>query len=377
MITRNPEETPPKVMPFLDLLRFFAALLVMLNHLRVEQFAPYGEVEAGSEVLKTLFFCLTRVGLESVLLFFVLSGFLVGGMSVERALRREFTPEKYFIDRFTRIYTPLAPALAFDLGVCLSFGIAFSWREAGLNLLSLQGVLCQPFSGNSALWSLSYEVWFYILAGAVLALIGRHMKSARIVLLFLMFIAFLVFLKLDVAYLFAWMTGLAAFFIGRAIRTRLFWFWAVALTLGGLVLMQITSKSAQVDLKGFSYVDRSFAVVFFSLGLGLLVSACAYLEASSPFWERVAELGTYASRFSYSLYLFHIPLIILMLKTGWLHRHTVLGLGTLAVYLGNAVLLLMGSYLFYLCFEKHTPDVRDYLYRKLLPASSAQKVVQQ
>lgn len=96
-------EVPPKLMPFLDLLRFVAAVLVMLNHLRVEQFAPFSEVHAGSTVLKTVFFCATRIGLESVLMFFVLSGFLVGGMSVERAMNGRFMPGKYFIDRFSRI----------------------------------------------------------------------------------------------------------------------------------------------------------------------------------------------------------------------------------------------------------------------------------
>ena len=377
MTTTTPAGTVPKTLPFLDLLRFFAALLVMLNHLRVEQFAPYGEVQAGSKVFKTLFFCVTRIGFESVLLFFVLSGFLVGGMSVERALRGQFAPGKYFIDRFSRIYTPLAPALAFDVVICLSFGIAFSWREAGLNLLSLQGVLCQPFSGNSALWSLSYEVWFYILAGAVLVLIGRHGNSARVTPLLLMFAAFLVFLRLDTAYLFAWTTGLVCYFFGRAARPKLFWLGAITLTLLGLVLMQITSQSAQIDLMAFSFVDRSFAVVVFALGLGLLVSAFAHLETASPFWQRMTVCGTFASKFSYSLYLFHIPMIILMLKLGVLHRYTVLDIGTIIAYLANMAILLTASYLFYLCFEKHTPQVRDFLYRSLLPASPSNKAVPQ
>lgn len=354
------------MLPFLDLLRFLAALLVVLNHLRVEQFAPYHEVQAGSAVLKTVFFCLTRIGFESVLLFFVLSGFLVGGMSVERTLHGQFAPGKYFIDRFSRIYTPLAPALAFDVGLCLMFGIAFSWREAGLNLLSLQGVVCLPFSGNSALWSLSYEVWFYILAGGLLMLVGRHGQSARVLPLLLVFVAFLAFLRLNTAYLFAWTTGLVAYFIGRSTRPLLFWSGAVGLTAGGLVLMQITSRSAQIDLRYFSFVDRSFAIVCFALSLGLLVSAFAHLETTAPFWRRITTWGAFAAKFSYSLYLFHIPMLILLLHLGGLHRYTVLNARTLMIYLGNALILLVSAYLFYLCFEKHTPRVRDFLYRNLL-----------
>ena len=71
--------------PVLDLLRFAAAALVMLNHLRVNQFHSFSKVACESSVLKTAFFSATRVGLEAVVVFFVLSGFLVGGASLARS----------------------------------------------------------------------------------------------------------------------------------------------------------------------------------------------------------------------------------------------------------------------------------------------------
>src|SRR5438128_613490 len=83
--------------PFLDSLRFLAAVMVMLNHLRVNQFLGFAEVEVDSTVLKACFFIVTRLGLEAVIVFFVLSGFLVGGMSVERAIGCKFDTQKYFI----------------------------------------------------------------------------------------------------------------------------------------------------------------------------------------------------------------------------------------------------------------------------------------
>jgi peptidoglycan/LPS O-acetylase OafA/YrhL len=71
--------------PVLDLLRFAAAALVMLNHLWVNQFDSFSKVACESSVLKTAFFSATRVGLEAVVVFFVLSGFLVGGASLARS----------------------------------------------------------------------------------------------------------------------------------------------------------------------------------------------------------------------------------------------------------------------------------------------------
>jgi peptidoglycan/LPS O-acetylase OafA/YrhL len=71
--------------PVLDLLRFAAAALGMLNHLRANQFDSFSKVACESSVLKTAFFSATRVGLEAVVVCFVLSGFLVGGVSLARS----------------------------------------------------------------------------------------------------------------------------------------------------------------------------------------------------------------------------------------------------------------------------------------------------
>ena len=227
-------------------------------------------------------------------------------------------------------------------------------------------MLGQPFSGNVALWSLSYEVWFYIRAGAGLMLVGRQGPAARIGPLLGVVLAWLVFVHLEAMYLFAWLTGVACWFIGRSRRPWLFWFLAVSLSAVGLVLMQLTSQSAQVDLKGFRFIDRSFAVVTFALGLGLLVSAFAHLEARTPFWQRITSWGTEASKFSYSLYLFHTPVIILLQHVPIFERYTTLNLRTFVIYLACAAVLLGSAYLFYFVFERRTPQVRDWLYQWLL-----------
>ncbi len=110
------------------------------------------------------------MGLEAVVLFFVLSGFLVGGKVLERIVNGSFDLKAYTLDRVSRIYIPLIPALIFTAVVnCLICGRPFSVLSLVGNLFGLQGVWSQipAFAGNDPLWTLSYECWFYVLGGLV------------------------------------------------------------------------------------------------------------------------------------------------------------------------------------------------------------------
>src|SRR5215813_13613142 len=64
----------------LDLLRGWAALIVLLVHVRGASFVEFGSLPPDQKtILVVVLFGLTRIGHEAVLIFFVLSGFLVGG----------------------------------------------------------------------------------------------------------------------------------------------------------------------------------------------------------------------------------------------------------------------------------------------------------
>lgn len=154
---------PPKsvaalpLYPLLDAMRFVAAVLVMLNHLRGRQFLSFSEVECANNFVKQVFCCVTRLSVESVVVFFVLSGFLVGGMSVERFMRGKFRPGKYFVDRFSRIYTPLVPNILLTVIACVGFGFRTNAHE-GVSLASLQGAFGPAIAMNESLWSHTYEI---------------------------------------------------------------------------------------------------------------------------------------------------------------------------------------------------------------------------
>lgn len=92
---------------WLDALRFIAAFMVLLSHSRSTFFPAFGDLPAEQHNVLTMAFTLfCRLGHEAVVIFFVLSGFLVGGRGIERMQNGTMKVGSYAIDRFSRIYPP-------------------------------------------------------------------------------------------------------------------------------------------------------------------------------------------------------------------------------------------------------------------------------
>ena len=141
----------------LEALRGFAALYVVLHH-SIHNFQIAG--------LNLSF--LFRFGQEAVILFFVLSGFVIE-YSYSKSKDKSF--KTYFLKRFLRIYIPLLCVFITHYAI-LSFEnkLNMNWQDLFCNLLMLQdvdtlkpNVISPTFLGNNPLWSLSYEWWFYML----------------------------------------------------------------------------------------------------------------------------------------------------------------------------------------------------------------------
>jgi peptidoglycan/LPS O-acetylase OafA/YrhL len=144
----------------LEAIRGFAAVYVVLHHIFSK-----GLFIGGKD-----FSIFLRFGQEAVILFFVLSGFVIQ-YSYCRSEDKSF--KTFFLKRFLRIYIPLTIIfIAHFLLLSISKNGLQSidrWTFLG-NAFMLQdmsmlkpNVICEPFLGNSPLWSLSYEWWFYML----------------------------------------------------------------------------------------------------------------------------------------------------------------------------------------------------------------------
>lgn len=142
----------------LEGLRGFAALYVVAHHLKLYQYNKLGY--------------LTSQGQGAVILFFVLSGFVMYYANYRIKSANSFDFKTYFIKRFRRIYPVFILALLLAYGsACIEAG---SWMPVDYsnlmgNLFNLQDHNRIPnnwfasYYKNGPLWSLSYEWWFYMI----------------------------------------------------------------------------------------------------------------------------------------------------------------------------------------------------------------------
>lgn len=144
----------------LEALRGFAALYVVLFHTLPQKIYLAG-INVG---------VLFRFGPEAVIIFFVLSGFVIR-YTYEKSVDKSF--RFYFVRRFIRLYIPLF--FIFLLGYLIKCYaehrfVEPEWKTLLGNIFMLQDVISQKpnvvsatYMGNGVLWSLSYEWWFYML----------------------------------------------------------------------------------------------------------------------------------------------------------------------------------------------------------------------
>jgi peptidoglycan/LPS O-acetylase OafA/YrhL len=129
----------PELSTLLDQIRWLAAFLVLLFHLRLDTIGDYGSDVAGAQMLPVqAFFFLTGLGHQAVIGFLVLSGALIAGRFVVRPPLTLGEHADYLLDRLTRIWIVAVPALLFS---ARSWLISRSGRSASSRLRSCRTAL--------------------------------------------------------------------------------------------------------------------------------------------------------------------------------------------------------------------------------------------
>lgn len=363
--------------PFLDFLRATAALLVALAHSRAMYFV-YLEVPEQEGTMLKLFYFLTGLGHQAVVIFFVLSGFLIGGSLTNSIQRGSFDLMRYLIARSTRIFIVYFPALVitqaiFVLGLLVlgnpADGPLYEHKQLDFGgvsqtvcfLSGLQGFSCPAWEQNPALWSLGYEWALYLLAPAVIQLLlWRASMALRLMALTLVFaIAVTVchYPNEAVFWFSAWFLGTLSY---RILHTR-----QVPLLAGFLGIGLIVAGMAAWHLNAAGEFGTDITI---AAGVALAIS-CRQLSA----FPLAPRLFGWAAGFSYTLYAIHLPVVFLtvsLFQSAGLARDKIspspMAFAQFAV---TVIVCLLTAYRVSLVTERKTEQVRSAMLKLCLPRS--------
>lgn len=342
---------------FLDWLRAIAALLVLFTHVRGAVYVKWSDLDVTSQShLNYVLFFVTRLGREAVVIFFVLSGYLVGGCALNAWRADRYSPGEYFIARISRLYVVVLPAL---LVTGLLDYVRDGWSggdhrayDFWINVFFLQDIFGGTYGSNGPLWSLSYEWWFYVLWGFGLTAVAgapRRLKALSVLIIVGIF-AVLAIRCPGILWMFPlWLLGVSA--RGLPVPGR---YGAVIFPLALIALiLSVVISTTRWDGVGDALVGVACAV---------LVYSTRSLKSRE---HGGRALGTRLAAFSFSLYAFHPPLNALLVSIfvpERLHRAGVLSWGAWLMLVLVEILVCWG--LFWI-FERRTSEVREALSRGL------------
>ena len=366
---------------FLDLSRWVAAILVLVTHLNNRMFIHFGGVSPNDRSIGLYiwtFVC--GFAHHAVVIFFVLSGFLVGGKLMRDAKKIDYGYlSKYSIARISRIYTVLIPALALTtlldwvgasyLNGADVYSIAEQTQRLNLvtllgNVVNLQNIFFLTYGTDNALWTLASEFWYYMTAPLLLAPFTQLRGRLRWFLFAIGCTLLVVFTIRSPDY----GAGFALWTIGAA----------AAVMPGALIKRPgVAIACFLVSVVGFRLVIRSHQMDQFWIRFGsdLIVSGLLAIALISlrfadtiQFWGSSFHKGM--ADFSYSLYAIHTPIIMFCcaaLETAFSFGWKELPIGWTVAAGAFAVLLivLVCAYLFSRVTEVNTSRVRTRLARLL------------
>jgi peptidoglycan/LPS O-acetylase OafA/YrhL len=352
----------------LDTIRGLAALAVCTSHLRAFFLVDFAK--SGGGLAAKLFYTVTGAGHQAVMIFFVLSGFLVGGSVVRSYQRGSWTWSGYLLRRLSRLWVVIVPALILTLfwdllgahfdpagyagrdHAQLLSGPANGYDISPLgfvgNVLFLQTVTVSPFGSNGPLWSLANEFWYYLLFPLGLqALLGprlwtsRALATAAIVgICFLLPVAML-------EYGVIWLFGVGAFLaLDNPKISRVAASWPLGL--GGGVSLAATLLASRAGL----WEGNDFLI---GLSLAAMIPWLARAKVSSDWYRRI---GFILSEFSYTLYLVHFPLLAWIYFVFLAPRQLAFNATSLAILAGLLALVTLYAWAIWWLFERNTDRVR-------------------
>lgn len=327
----------------LEAVRGCAAFYVVLHH----------AVSRNLSLLGINIGFLLRFGQEAVILFFLLSGFVIN-YSFQKGKDKSFST--YLSKRFYRLFIPLLIICAFGYAyVCLEQGYLTNPEILSLlmNLLMLQdvdtlkpAVLVSPYMGNTPLWSLSYEWWFYMLYYPIAMAVKSFKAKTKAVLIFslvgaVIYVASPHFVPRLAMYFSIWWVGVALsqlYLEHRAIELK-----RLLLPLTGPLLISIILSFSCLKhyLNGNAFrfgVHPVLEVRHFLFSIIVVILAIGWMKISWLGFDTLIKPFESLAPISYGIYISHHYLVVRSTYLSFLNNSAM----ELTVYI---LVLLAFSYL--------------------------------
>jgi peptidoglycan/LPS O-acetylase OafA/YrhL len=329
----------------LDLIRGITAQLVVFGH----GIAFFGVFRVLHE---PNFPWIQNIG---VLIFFILSGFLITYSTINKINFREgYRFKHFFIDRFSRIYTAFIPSIIFVLIVDLisqnispagySHLDSFDTKTFTGNLFMLQdfpfmekitGVDITSFGSARPFWTLAVEWWIYLFFGYFMIKFIRERITVFSVIIMLVLSIVPIYNTLD----------------GRGHGLFVYWvFGAIVYFMINHNMLKHVSKTVKIGLllgflglagvKGLMTANAYEPIFAFLLSCSLLLTIDLFREVK--FSKITAKSIRVMANYSYTLYLVHYT-ILDFLKTHFGDKDPYLLL-ILGFVLSNLISFLIGYY---------------------------------
>lgn len=333
MPTRPAKAAPP--LYFLDGLRGLSALYVVIGHARWLLWEGYQGYKSHPDQYsifnKIILYSLTvfRFGHEAVLMFFVLSGFLIHfgyAGKINRSIT-SFDWSSYMVRRVKRIFPPLLASLFLTFildrtGQYMGLSIYnqqtqnaqinqnISINLDGLTLLGntafLQTVYVPVWGSNGPLWSLMYEWWFYLLYPLFYLINRFNIWASLLTVIGCTSLCWLSLLppsfKLITMVGSYWICWVSGAFIADVYHKR------VSIPIRNLVWLCVV---APVYVLSSKYLDNNAIIdTFLSIFLSGVLAGLLWLNTQEPRYLKWIEKMRWLGSCSYTLYVTHFSILV-------------------------------------------------------------------
>ena len=292
----------------LDILRLAAALTVAYYHFFLLLFSK-------NNYFLEIFSDLAHF---SVIIFFVLSGYLIGYTTTNnnRGLK------KYLTARFSRLYSVLFPVLIIMFVIEKTIGfinyssIAGLTRGMSIVRYIMSGMFLNEiwfFSAapplNAPLWSLSFEFWFYIVFGLWFFRQKNNWKLTALFILSILISGPKILTMFPI-----WIFGMLAFKLPKIkIKKGRTIIIAILSIVTLFVLFKMPALPFEIGTKPMYFAGQFIKDWLLGLLLGTLFWLLPLIQIkqeSSPLINRFRKLAD----LTYTIYLIHLPLIYLFIQ---------------------------------------------------------------